>query len=233
MNEGYTQIEGKVYQKVSVVMLSTEDKKAPILSYRDNVSLQYFPHEYWSNSNLTKRHLYFLSSEEIKEEDWFFMAGPQLIRQCMRIEGGAIIDNTGGRQSYSVPKYSLLSKVIATTDPALKNRQAVLLSHDLVTPLPRPSNSFLEAYVREFNKDNVITEVLVEWLRGSDGYYDEQEVWHWKMLTPKVAPDNTITIKPVKEEDPIDEILEYMVQGRYHETNPVLYAFIAKYKKIK
>ena len=45
-------------RKCQVVMLATDNKKAPILSYLNDKSIQYFSNEYWSNSDLTKRHLY-------------------------------------------------------------------------------------------------------------------------------------------------------------------------------
>jgi len=52
-------------------MLPSNEKAAPILSYLNDKSIQYFPGENWSNGDLTKRHLYITSDDEIKEGDWY------------------------------------------------------------------------------------------------------------------------------------------------------------------
>jgi hypothetical protein len=77
-------------------------------------------------------------------------------------------------------------KIIATTNKSLG--------------LPQPSLSFIEKYVEEYNKGNIITEVLVEYVE-IDGYGNiENHQTHYRELIPKVNPkDNTITIKKVKD----------------------------------
>ena len=62
----------------------------------------------------------------------------------------------------------------------------------------------------------MVTEVLVEYLRGSAGYYDENENWHWKILGLKVNPkDNTITIKKVKDNFTREETVRIALKMQY------------------
>src|SRR6476661_8618022 len=106
-----------MWLKRQVVMLPTQDEKAPILSYLDNKNLQYFPKDYWSNDNLTKRHLYILSDEEIKVGDFVLnMYNGTSIFKITKVfsdgyEGQKIDDEF---VYYGLNK--TLKKIIATTD---------------------------------------------------------------------------------------------------------------------
>ena len=135
------------------------------------------------------QHLYFLSDEEIKEGDWFVMNG-SIIRQCKSTNKEpytihTVVDTTGG-----IHHVSVCEKVIATTDKLLR--------------LPQPSQSFIEKFVEEYNKGNVITEVLVEYEEikvlkqtlneGFGSYYHKAESEFVLKVNPK---DNTIAIRKV------------------------------------
>ena len=77
-------------------------------------------------------------------------------------------------------------KVIATTDKTLSQTSR--------TEIPQPSQQFIQKYIEEYNKGNVITDVLVEY----DYLLDDRAVlpyWNLKVNTK----DNTITIKKLKE----------------------------------
>ena len=84
-------------------------------------------------------------------------------------------------------------EVLATTDETLyltfNNGKT-----DLKFVLPKPSNSFISKYIEEYNKGNIITNVLVEYNYFLD---DNSVLPYWNL---KVNPkDNTITIKKLKE----------------------------------
>ena len=83
-------------------------------------------------------------------------------------------------------------KIIATTDSSLG--------------LPYPSQQFIQKYIEEYNKGNVITDVLVEYEYLLD---DMVVLPYWKLKVN--AKDNTITIKKLKEiytKEEVCQILE-------------------------
>jgi len=80
--------------------------------------------------------------------------------------------------------------------------------------LPQPSQSFIEKYVDEYNKGNVITEVMVEYEEGKYNL-DELRERHLKGLPHsydycnlKISKDNTITIRKVKDSWSRDEVVK-------------------------
>lgn len=115
-------------------------------------------------------HLYFLSDEEIKEGDWYINLSNNFIGQEVSVNILASIKLNPQR----------FKKIIATTDESLG--------------LPRPSNEFLKKYCELGGID----EVLVEYEEDtySIGIKDYKEEGYWKL---KVAPDNTITTKFIKD----------------------------------
>ena len=104
--------------------------------------------------------IYILNEDEIKEGDWFI--GDNIsIKQCTLNNGGNI-NFKGGWYSGSTN----CKKIIATTDTSLN-----YIEHDDTVPypkgvqirLPQPSQQFTTKYIEEYNKGNVITDVLVEY----------------------------------------------------------------------
>lgn len=78
-------------------------------------------------------------------------------------------------------------EVLATTDETLhltfNNGKT-----DLKFVLPKPSDSFISKYIEEYNKGNIISDVLVEFVAPT--------AKDWNTL--KVDSNNTITIKKIK-----------------------------------
>ena len=79
--------------------------------------------------------------------------------------------------------------------------------------LPQPSTSFIEKFVEEYNKGNVITEVLVEY-EYSYRKNDDGENIGFKVHEPlmlKINPkDNTITIRKAKDIWNREEVIELL-----------------------
>ena len=84
-----------------------------------------------------------------------------------------------------------IKKIIATTDTSLN--------------LPQPSQQFIEKYIEEYNRGNVITDVLVEYNCGDNhcslfGCQKHLGCKNESIQSIKInLKDNTITIKKVKD----------------------------------
>lgn len=169
------------------------------------------------NMNCEKQHLYFLSEEEeIKEGDWFVMNGC-IVRQCKSTNKEphtihTVVDTTGGIHHVSVCK-----KIIATTDTYLRLTEIVKeddsIEFPYITSLPQPSQSFIEKFVEEYNKVNIITEVRVEYIdEGEEDWfgddYNGEPVWNEKIVLKVNPKDNTITIRKVKDSWSSEEVNE-------------------------
>lgn len=175
-----------------VVMLPTKEKS--------NIWLRNGKLEY--NSSASKRinpqHLYILNHEEIKKE---------------RLRW--IMDNREGMNGFIhqvsvILDSKLCPEIIASTNSALKwEFKGVQMSR--MFELPQPSQSFIEKYVEEYNKGNIITEVMVEYEDYWIGVCHSLDVAY----RPKVSKDNTITIKKLKDSWTREEVK--ILFDRYNE----------------
>ena len=85
----------------------------------------------------------------------------------------------------------------------------ILSSTDVSLGLPQPSQQFIEKYIEEYNRGNIITDVFVEYENKFDEYgYDI--IKSILKINPK---DNTITIKKVKETYTREEL--YQILEKY------------------
>ena len=80
--------------------------------------------------------------------------------------------------------------------------------------LPEPSKEFIEKFIEEYNKGNIITEVMVEYEEvkyNSSGvpvmWSSESDLQIVKRL--KTNPDNTLNINPVKNSWNRDEVIQF------------------------
>ena len=105
-------------------------------------------------------------------------------------------------------------EVLATTDETLyltfNNGKT-----DLKFVLPQPSQQFIQKYIEEYNKGNIITDVLVEYNCGDShcslfGCQKHLGCKNESIQTVKINPkDNTITIKKVKDSYSREEVIEF------------------------
>jgi hypothetical protein len=172
-------------RKIELIMLDAKEKESFSIGLQFNGVLK-------NCSSLRElgigkpQHLYFFSDDEIKDGDWMINTnGDTLLKYDSKNEG----DGTW-REFWR--------KIIATTDKLLikHNYTDVHRLEDIETYVPQPSQSFIEKYIEEYNKGNIITDVLVEYKGYKiNGMIDESTSYR-----PKVNPqDNTITIKKVKD----------------------------------
>ena len=198
-------------KKCKVVMLSTNEKakyKDLIINPKNNQLFQ-FEHQRCTE---VAQHLYILSDDEIKEGDWFYDAELNVIEQL---------------HSEELPM-SCDKKIIASTDSSLMFKGVYPYNPNVDYNIPSIPQSFIDKYVSEYNKGNIIEEVMVEWLTSSDGHYDEKNIWHWKLLAPLVNPgNNTINIKGIKNswtKDEVIDLCERAWQGALNKHNEPLTA---------
>ena len=178
------------FKRAKVVMLPTNEKTNII---NTNQGLLYNSNDYIG----INQHLYIISDDEIKEGDYYIIDD---IPELLKNNGLKFIDD-------------YCKKVIATTDTSLYIHQKETISlPERVFYLPQPSKQFIEKYIEEYNKGNIITDVLVEYEniyidsfgttivqheKDSDSYLKQCTFVNSKLkINPK---DNTITIKKVKE----------------------------------
>jgi hypothetical protein len=177
-------------KKAKVVILATENKTNlficnNILSSTNNhqnilAGVKEYPVIY--------QNLYILSDNEIKESDWYY---------CSDESFGGIGQHTN--QSF---RCSACKKIIATTDKSIACIEDVVsikqrrgLTNHYPTEkwiLPQPSLQFVQKYIEEYNKGNIITDVMVDYIQ-----YNDEELY--KITELKVDSNNCITITKLNE----------------------------------
>lgn len=180
-----------MFKKCPVVMLPTNEE-AQIQKFGRRLRLYRFLKNnlaYWEN-------LYFLSDEEIKEGDWYVNNGV-IFRADDKFDEG----NNPNQNKHN-------KKIIATTDKLIigDDKGKSLLGTDLNNYLPQPSQSFIEKFVEEYNKGNIITEVMVEYEWNKTGK-KVREVEIFDDVLKVNAKDNTITTRKVKDSWNRDELI--------------------------
>ena len=131
--------------------------------------------------------LYIISNDKIKKGDYYIIDD---IPELLKNNGLKFIDD-------------YCKKVIATTDTSLYTHQKETVSlPERVFYLPQPSQQFIQKYIEEYNKGNVITDVLVEYESDYNSCFCNRTLCNGNNC-PKIlkvnTKDNTITIKKLKE----------------------------------
>lgn len=213
------------FKKTKVVMLSTNEKaKLQLTKNYLNLSIDEFIPD---NRFTIGQHLYILSDEEIKEGDWFVGFADGSISPFVRQADKSTVEIN----NWQLNKKGTSSnkKIIATTDKSLfTETKAIGYTEDRARVfygkeyLPQPSQSFIGKFVDEYNKGNVITEVLVEYNEPiteiPKPYKPYSEVEHLDG-TLKISKDNTITIRKVKDSWSTEEMRQKLNDYRLYAKN--------------
>ena len=123
-----------------------------------------------------------ISDDEIKEGDYILNIETNNIFKSDSIEyleSHNIIEDFD-KSFYINSKYA--KKIIATTDKTLSQTSR--------TEIPQPSQQFIEKYIEEYNKDNIIIDVLVEY---------EQDYTNRSCSTCNLGTDGTCELKLEKK----------------------------------
>ena len=194
------------FKKAKVVMLPTNKKTKHLMVYSDveKTKGKLILNGLKNDEYKEYQHLYIISNDEIKDNYYIIDNIPELLKN----NGLKFIDGN-------------CKKVIATTDTSLYTHQKETVSlPERVFYLPQPSKQFIEKYIEEYNKGNVITDVLVEY---EDIIYNPEKDREYqsndriniedcdKQIRLKINPkDNTITIKKLKEVYTKEELCEVL-----------------------
>lgn len=143
-------------------------------------------------------HLYITTDDEIKEGDWCIDLNDN--NYLFQVTSEFLVDNKNNLK--------FIKKIIATTDSSL-----MYLSNNgrIGYNLPQPSQGFIEKYIKEYNKGNIITDIIVEYEEILKCYRCGKtepncvntskncigSFGGFKQL--KISKDNTITIHSIKD----------------------------------
>lgn len=168
------------FKKAKVVMLPTNEAKGDFSKERIYPCLLKYS---WMFDKEEKGKL-ILADSNIRTptqlQNLYFVSDDEIKEDCWCIDKD--------RNIFQHKNYFPISigqrKIIATTDASLG--------------LSYPSQQFIQKYVKEYNKGNIITDVLVEY--EGEALYTEQQYFKGYKDKLKINPkDNTITIKKLKE----------------------------------
>ena len=168
------------FKKTKVVMLSTNEpsKIGNLVTYQQrNLAKVIKEGINPIGSTVQFWNLYIISDDEIKENNTHFY-NPY----------SGQLHISGNHTDYEAINKNGCKKIIATTDTSLKidNPNYDIGKLAYIT-LPQPSQQFIQKYIEEYNKGNIITDVLVE--------YDVHKNSFIPLWIPKVNPkDNSLNI---------------------------------------
>lgn len=191
-------IDNKTYRYSKIVMLPT-DKKANTGELFKRLDCNKLSKSAIEENFHNSQHLYFLSTDKICEGDWIYS-------NHKNIDFPEEIFQLIGENWTSYKEFEIISnvrKIIASTDPSLN--------------LPKPSDSFLQAYIDAYNKSEKIEECLVEYIEGDncqkyDGTWEE---WGDSLKVTK----EEITIRKVKESWSREEVVKLCQKCWLKQTN--------------
>jgi len=193
------------FKRAQVIMLPTEYSN---INLYNNMRLIYSK-DHSGSSKLNCQHLYIISDDEIKGNDWYVNILYNEIRKC------------NNKDKYQTELYINNSlekirnkKIIATTDTSLLMEDSNKNAGFTVYNLPQPSQQFIEKFIEFYNKGEVITEVLVEYNLFGNGYPIGTERYISNSVLKINPKDNTITIKKLKDNwnrEELDFILNSIV----------------------
>ena len=179
-----------MYKKHSLILLPTD---------KVNGSFYKHPHgQLYKSRNAGNQHLYIIDDSEIKEGDWIIgqvlfkgNGSPEKYLSTIPLKVTMIRKNNKAVYC-SGEWYSNYNKIIATTDKNI----TFDFPNGSKAPYPFLSKSFIDAFIREYNKGNIITDILVE-VEGiiKSSTWEKEEPEEWRL---KVSSSNEITIKRIE-----------------------------------
>jgi hypothetical protein len=175
------QINNNHYQECDIVMSKSGKNNSKIglnLNAVTGKHLYFF--EQGAKFDETQ-HLSILSNEEIKDSDWV-------------IRGDGELDQmTPNKMIDYLDSQSLATKkIIATTDTSLSIKKEQSGENIWTQQLPQIPHSFIEQFISEYNKGNVISKVLIEVEHNK--LYPMVQNNNFKI---KLNQNNEITIKTI------------------------------------
>ena len=175
-------------KKCKIIMLPTNQKTKYLMVYSDveKTKGKLILNGLKNDEYKEYQNIYIISDDKIKGSDY-----------CYSYKTNKIVKSTCDVSREANKNIGFWKKVIATTDKSLSQTNR--------TEIPQPSQQFIQKFVEEYNKGNIIADVLVEYKRvfetvakGMIGHPEDDISWWNEKL--KINPnDNTITIKKLKD----------------------------------
>lgn len=161
-------------------MLPTEQKdNLSIIMFIDKLSNYHATY-----GNGIGQHLYIISDDEIKEDDWCI--GDEIVYQYRDIN------------TFSTQLKSRSKKIVATTNKSLeiKYNSAYFTGYTRIgyKPLPQLPESFIQAYIKAYNDGKPITEVDLEMTAHNDKPVSFKE-WDGSFNFIKTRADNSVIVR--------------------------------------
>jgi len=215
------------FKRAQVIILPTKEKTGIILGLESNHLYNRIGRY---NDNLGKdgsiefQHLYITSDDEIKEGDKIYNIEFNKIFTVKSIYETVLHEQAISFLEGGIGNKKDCKKIIATTDTSLSetHKQLVKVSETttkVIDNLPQPSQQFVTKYIEEYNKGNVIKDVLVEYenICQCSNYIehsyrvDNKECSDDKGYKLKInSKDNTITIKKLKDSWNREEVIKLL-----------------------
>ena len=218
------------FKKAKVVMLPTNEAKGDFSKERIYPCLLKYSWMFdkeekgkliFADSNIKTptqlQNLYIISDDKIKEGDWVYENNLNQETQIYQVYDR---NNELGffrfRNVFVELSKSNCKKIIATTDSSLTltGLQSRSSKDFSILSLPQPSQQFIEKYIEEYNKGNVITDVLVEYESDFNSCFCTKDICNGNNCPKKLKvnpKDNTITIKIVKDCYTREEVVKLLV----------------------
>ena len=205
-------------KKCKIIMLPTNQKTKYLMVYSDveKTKGKLILNGLKNDEYKEYQNIYIISDDKIKGSDY-----------CYSYKTNKIVKSTCDVSREANKNIGFWKKVIATTDKSLSQTNR--------TEIPQPSEQFIQKYIEEYNRGNIITDVLVEYLENYTLEYYESAIENKRLAqktnikeTLKVNPkDNTITIKKAKDSYTKEEV-ENLI---YTAMKDRCYTTIAEWKK--
>lgn len=222
-----------MFKRCEVVKLPTNEKatlKSDLAINENNLLFQPSKLEgTWFFLNKFQ-HLYILSDDKIEEGDWVYennLNQETKIYQIIKREGKLLFFRFRSVPIWLENNNHGCKKIIATTDTSLSS---IIHSNypsgnttgvRTLIEVPQIPQSFIDHYIQQYNKGNIITEVMVEYVDNwyiyipSGKYHDDEPVKMKGNLGEgdyylKVNPNNTINIKSLKDSWTREELVQIL-----------------------
>ena len=203
------------FKREQVVMLPTNNTVNALKGYSDKSLLFKYSPEYKSIPAEIKFvsyfHLYIISDDEIKKGDWKYCTNKKMFGQDL-----ATTIHT--------------KKIIATTDRSLQINTFYKVTGVFDGGLPQPSQQFIEKYIEEYNKGNIITDVLVEYetlkTTANNKHFGEGHIYSITNKLKINPKDNTITIKKLKDSwnrEEVSNLIKLFANNYQYASNDIGY----------
>lgn len=187
-----------MWNKCKVVMLASNENSGLLLGVSKFGRLISYDTKYTNPSNdvhISKQHIYIISEDEIKVGDWCIDRHKTVYKQ---------------KTDKIFTEFTGSKKIIATTDKLiLKTSKSINKEQFPDIILPQISQQFIEHFITEYNKGNIISDVLVEYEYLLGNNEDENQNLIPELFL-KINKNNTINIKTVKDSFSRDEVIKLL-----------------------